>query len=271
ARVAVNRLWQVYFGRGLVETENDFGTMGAEPSHPDLLDWLACVFRDQGWSMKRIHRLIVTSAAYRRSSRASPEQIARDPRNRWLARQNRLRLEAEQVRDVALAVSGRLDARLGGPPVFPPQPAGLGAFTQNQREWPTSQGGDRFRRALYTHLQRSTLHPAFGVFDAPDTFTTCTRRQRSNTPLQALTLLNDAAFHELAGALATRLQAPGPGLAARLHAGFRLVTGREPAPAELSALERLWQAERAAQVPESGAWLSVARVLLNLDETITRE
>lgn len=270
ARVLVNRVWQVYFGRGLVETENDFGTMGAEPSHPALLDWLACDLRDSGWSLKRLHRHIVLSAAYRRSSVAAPELASKDPRNRWLARQNRIRLEAEQVRDAALASAGLLDARLGGPPVFPPQPGGLGAFTQSKRDWPASTGGDRYRRAIYTHLQRATLHPALSVFDAPDTFTTCTRRQRSNTPLQALTLLNDTAFHELAVALGRRLRALPGSDDARLRDGFRLATGRLPAPDEQRLLARLLADERAHGGDEP-AWTAVGRVLLNLDEAITRE
>jgi hypothetical protein len=271
ARVVANRVWQVYFGRGLVETENDFGTMGTPPSHPELLDWLAVEFRGHGWSLRHLHRLIVTSAAYQASSVATPEAVARDPRNQWFGRQNRLRLEAELVRDNALAISGLLDRRLGGPPVFPPQPEGLGAFTQNRREWRASTGGDRYRRALYTHLQRSTLHPAMAVFDAPDTFTTCTRRLRSDTPLQALALLNDPAFHEIAVAFARRLAAAPGTDADRLAWGFRLAVGHAPAPAETARLLGLLAAERAAGGTPDAAWLAAARVLLNLDATITRE
>ncbi len=271
ARVLVNRVWQVYFGRGLVETENDFGTMGSEPSHPELLDWLACEFRDAGWSLKHLHRLIVTSSAYRQASVHRPDLAESDPRNQWFARQNRLRLEAEQIRDAALVTSGMLDRRMGGPPVFPPQPDGLGAFTQNKRAWVASTGGDRFRRAVYTHLQRSTLHPALSVFDAPDTFTTCTRRQRSNTPLQALTLLNDTAFHELAAAFGKRLAAlPGPDVK-RIEVGFQLATGRIAQPREIQTLARLLAAERATSPGDDTGWTAVARVLLNLDESITRE
>ncbi len=271
ARVLVNRVWQVYFGRGLVETENDFGTMGSEPSHPELLDWLACEFRDSGWSLKHLHRLIATSATYRQASLHRPDLADADPRNQWFARQNRLRFEAEQIRDAALVTSGMLDRRLGGPPVFPPQPGGLGAFTQNKRDWVASTGGNRFRRAVYTHLQRSTLHPALSVFDAPDTFTTCTRRQRSNTPLQALTLLNDTAFHELALAFGKRLAAlPGPD-AKRIELGFQLATGRPSQPPETQALARLLAAERATSPGDDTAWTAVGRVLLNLDESITRE
>jgi len=272
ARVTVNRVWQTYFGRGLVETENDFGTMGDEPSHPALLDWLAREFIDSGWSLRHIHRLIVTSQTYQQASLHRPDLAERDARNRWLARQNRLRLEAEQIRDAALVISGLLDPRVGGPPVFPPQPEGLGAFTQNKREWKPSQGTDRYRRALYTHLQRSTLHPALAVFDAPDTFTTCTRRQRSNTPLQALTLLNDQAFHEFAIAFGKRLAAdPAPDDTRRLQNGFRTATGRSPDPEEIQALRQLLETEQRHGLPSDAAWTSVARVLLNLDETITRE
>lgn len=275
ARVVVNRVWQQYFGRGLVETENDFGTQGTPPTHPELLDWLAIEFRESGWSLKHLHRLIVLSDTYGQSSVARPDLKDIDPLNQWLARQNRLRLDAEIIRDVALAASGRLDRTLGGPPVQPPQPAGLGAFTQNSREWVPSSGAQRFRRALYTRLQRSTLHPALAVFDAPDTFTTCTRRLRSNTPLQALTLLNDAQFHEL-GLHIARAMAQGPGSdRERISAGFLRCTARRPDPQESDRLLRLLHDERSAGGPErtppESGWLAVARVLLNLDETITRE
>lgn len=272
ARVLVNRVWQVYFGRGLVETENDFGTMGSEPSHPELLDWLATDLVRSKWSLKHLHRRIVTSATYRQASLHRPDLDEKDARNRWLARQNRLRFEAEQIRDAALVASGLLDPRVGGPPVFPPQPGGLGAFTQNKRDWVASTGGDRYRRAIYTHLQRSTLHPALSVFDAPDTFTACTRRQRSNTPLQALTLLNDVAFHELAVAFGKRISQLTGSDTTRLEQGFRIATGRKPAPAEAQALAHLLAAEReASSTSPADAWTTVGRVLLNLDESITRE
>ena len=271
ARVIVNRVWQVYFGRGLVETENDFGTQGTPPSHPELLDWLAVEFRESGWSLKHLHRLIVSSAAYQRSSRARPDLAESDPRNLLLARQTRLRLEAELVRDVALSASGLLDRTIGGPPVHPPQPEGLGAFTQNRREWKVGEGGGRFRRALYTDLRRSTLHPALAVFDAPDTFTACTRRLRSNTPLQSLTLLNDAQFAEMAAALGARMAAAGGPVANRVGAGFLHCTGRHPEPEETARLEALFRGELAAGAAEPAAWRAVGRVLLNLDETITRE
>ncbi|MBM3832841.1 MAG: DUF1553 domain-containing protein [Verrucomicrobia bacterium] len=289
ARVTVNRLWQQYFGKGLVETENDFGTQGTAPSHPDLLDWLATEFIAQSWSLKEMHRLIVTSATYRQSSRVRPELNTIDPNNRLLARQNRLRLDAEVVRDVGLAASGLLSRKLGGPPVFPPQPEGVLSLGQVKRDWKISTGEDRYRRGLYTFFFRATPHPAMAVFDAPDSFSTCTRRIRSNTPLQALTLLNDAAFYEFARALAARiLREGGNSDLARLEHAFRLCVARAPTAKESQRLAELLQAEanelrqkteETKSIKPSGdldsvqfaAWTSVARVMLNLDETITRE
>ena len=277
ARVMVNRIWQQYFGHGLVETENDFGTQGAPPSHPELLDYLATEFIAQKWSMKALHRLIVTSATYRQSSRERPDLHVVDPVNKLLARQSRLRLDAEIVRDVSLAASGRLDAKLGGPPVFPPQPDGVMNLGQSRRDWTPSTGGDRFRRGLYTHYWRATPHPAVAVFDAADGFSACTRRLRSNTPLQALTLLNDQQFFELARALAERvLRDGGADDSARLDHAFRLCVARPPSLKEKARLLALLTQLRtpSANDPaasEQEAWTTVARVLLNLDETITRE
>jgi mono/diheme cytochrome c family protein len=270
ARVAVNRFWQQFFGLGIVETENDFGTQGMLPSHPELLDWLATEFRDRGWSMKHIHRLIVTSATYRQSSRHRPELAAIDARNRLLARQNRLRLDAEVVRDVALSVSGLLNPVIGGPSVYPPQPSGVYAFTQVPRTWQASTGPNRYRRGLYTFFWRSAPHPDLTVFDAPDALATCTRRNRSNTPLQALTLLNDQGFFEFAQALAGRILHKGLNNDhERIAYAFRLCLGRQPNERERQTLQRLLQ--RQHQVKALEAWTSVARVLLNLDEFITRE
>jgi hypothetical protein len=278
ARVIVNRIWQQYFGGGLVETENDFGTQGIPPSHPELLDWLAVEFTAHGWSQKALHRLIVTSATYRQSSRHRADLDIVDPLNRLLARQSRLRLDAELVRDVALGASGLLVPRLGGPPVHPPQPDGVMNLGQVKRTWTASTGPDRYRRGLYTHFWRATPHPALAVFDAADGFSACTRRLRSNTPLQALTLLNDAQFFEFAGALAERVRKEAPaGTAARIEHAFRLCTARAPGPAERARLQELYERQLgAATAPddagrEQEAWLTVARVLLNLDETITRE
>jgi mono/diheme cytochrome c family protein len=268
ARVTINRLWQHYFGLGLVETENDFGTQGTPPSHPELLDWLATEFVRQGWSLKAMHRLIVTSATYRQSSRARPDLTAVDARNRLLARQVRLRLEAEFVRDVALAASGLLNERVGGPSSFPPQPEGIYRFTQIDKHWRASAGPDRYRRGVYTYFWRSAPHPSLTVFDAPDASGACTRRNRSNTPLQALTLLNDQGQYEFAQALAARvLREGGPDDAGRLRYAFRLCLARQPNEREQQRLGELLAREPAG----SGAWVTVARVLLNLDEFITRE
>jgi len=252
ARVLVNRLWQQYFGRGLVETENDFGLIGAPPSHPELLDWLAVEFMDRKWSLKAMHRLIVGAHAYRQSSVARPELREKDAHNFLLARQTRLRLDGEIVRDVALAASGLLAPKLGGPPVFPPIPEGVMGQGQVKRTWTVSPGEDRYRRGLYTFVYRATPPPGLSVFDAPDGFSSCTRRNRSNTPLQALTLMNDTSFFECATALEKILQRDG------LTTAFRRCTGRHPKPAELAVLTKL-------------APLTAARALLNLDETITRE
>jgi hypothetical protein len=269
-RVTMNRFWQQYFGTGIVETENDFGTQGTPPSHPELLDWLATEFMARGWSMKAMHQLIVTSATYRQSSRSRPELATIDARNRLLARQNRLRLDAEVVRDVALASSGLLTRTVGGPSVFPPQPKGVYAFTQIPRNWTPSTGPNRYRRGLYTYFWRSAPHPDLTVFDAPEALSTCTRRNRSNTPLQALTLLNDQGFFEFAQALAGRILSESKGDdRERIVYAFRLCLGRAPSAREHQALERLLARQREAKPLD--AWTSAARVLLNLDEFITRE
>ncbi len=252
ARVVVNRIWQRLFGTGLVETENDFGLMGTPPSHPELLDWLAVEFVRRGWSLKELHRLLVTSRTYRQASIETPAHARIDPHNRLLTRQRRLRLEAEIVRDAALVASGSFVPTIGGPPVYPPIPDGALALGQVRRTWKTSTGPDRYRRGLYTFVYRATPPPALSVFDAPEGFTTCTRRNRSNTPLQALTLLNDAAFVEMAEALGRIVAAEG------VEAAFRRCTGRRPDAEERAVLADLEPFE-------------AARVLLNLDETMTRE
>jgi mono/diheme cytochrome c family protein len=277
ARVAVNRVWQQYFGRGIVETENDFGTQGTLPTHPELLDWLATEFVARGWSMKALHRLIVTSAVYRQSSDIRPDLADIDPRNYLLARQTRLRLDAEIVRDVALAASGLFEPTIGGPPVFPPQPDGVMNLGQVKRAWNASEGENRYRRGLYTHFWRATPHPALAVFDVADGFSACTRRLRSNTPLQALTLLNDRQFFEFALALAERVQREAPGdLDAQLEFAFRTCLARSPEPDEHARLKELFHQQYATSSGDEAArrneaWTIVARVLLNLDETITRE
>ena len=252
ARVIVNRMWQQYFGRGLVETENDFGLQGTPPSHPPLLDWLARTFMEKKWSLKEMHRLIVTSHTYRQSSSDTPLLHERDPNNYLLARQQRLRLDAEVVRDVALTASGLLSPKLGGPPVYPPIPEGVMNQGQTKRVWTVSKGEDKFRRALYTFVYRGSPPPSLSVFDAPDGFAACTRRLRSNTPLQALTMMNDSGFFEFATALEQIIKKDG------LESAFRRCTTRSPKPDELALLAKLTP-------------LNAARVLLNLDETITRD
>ncbi len=271
ARVIVNRVWQQYFGRGLVETENDFGTMGRLPSHPELLDWLAVDFMEHHWSLKHLHQLIVTSATYQQSSVVRQSAAAVDPNNYLLWRQNRLRLDAEVVRDVCLATSGLLSRKMGGAPVYPPIPEGVLSLGQVKRTWPLSKGSDRYRRGLYTFIFRATPPPSLSVFDAPDGFSTCTRRIRSNTPLQALTLLNDSAYVEFAHALAARLLKEAKTDDARIAHAYQLCLSRPPLDRERQALTRLLTAERQSNATESQAWQAVARVMLNLDETITRE
>jgi len=266
-RVTVNRTWMRYFGRGLVETEEDFGAQGSAPSHPELLDWLGREFIRSGWSMKKLHRLIVTSATYRQSSHARPDAAAKDPRNLLLARQERLRVDAEIIRDAALCASGLLDRRIGGPSVRPPQPEGVYAFTQTKKTWTADTGPDRYRRALYTQFYRSAPYPLLSTFDSPDFQQVCTRRVRSNTPLQSLTLANDPAFLEIAQGFAARLvrEVPGGDIQARLRRAFQLALSRDPQPAELSAL-----AAYARRQPGDGLAAAV-RVLFNTDNFITRE
>jgi uncharacterized protein DUF1553/uncharacterized protein DUF1549/cytochrome c len=296
-RVTINRIWMRYFGRGIVETEEDFGTQGSPPTHPELLDWLASEFMRRGWSMKAMHRLIVTSATYRQSSDVRKDLNETDPRNLLLARQERLRLEAEIVRDAALGASGLLDARIGGPGVRPPQPDGVYAFTQVKKNWRAAEGGDRFRRALYTVFYRSAPYPLFTTFDAPDFQTVCTRRPRSNTPLQSLTLANDPAFLEIAQGLAARIVRDAPGnfttaLDARLRHAFVLCYSRPPGAGELDALRGYVERQlgsfegepagaatfaskelTAAGLTEAqaAALVAAARVLFNTDNFITRE
>ena len=309
ARVAVNREWQKFFGRGLVETENDFGMQGAAPTHPELLDWLAVEFQNptpnplpeaqrgldaspaarlsglappsrlgkgagglgsSAWSVKRLHKLIVTSATYRQSSAARADLAAKDPRNLLLGRQTRLRLEAESVRDVALCASGLFNPKLGGPGVYPPQPKEVFAFTQTQRAWVESTGPDRYRRGMYTFIWRQSQHPLLTTFDGTDAQTPCTRRNRSNTPLQALHLANDPVFVELAAALGKRIETAGPpDDAGKVAFAFRVCFARDPSSAERERVLAYLEAQRKAN--SKTAWNAVARVLMNLDEFITRE
>ncbi|MGH7194213.1 MAG: DUF1553 domain-containing protein, partial [Candidatus Saccharimonadales bacterium] len=292
-RVTVNRIWQHHFGRGIVETENDFGTQANPPSHPELLDWLAGQFIEGGWSLKTLHRLIVTSATYRQSSAWRKDVAERDPAGALLARMPRLRLDAETIRDAALTASGLLCRELGGPGVYPPQPAGIYRFTQQVKYWKENADADRFRRGLYIYFWRSSPYPFLMTFDAPDANTTCTRRVRSNTPLQALTLANDRVFLEAAQALACRVLAESPSAtdAERIGYLYQLCFARAPAHGEAARLAELLAAARHSfaaatsdaetvsggfrptNVPpaEAAAWTSLARVALNLDEFVTRE
>ena len=239
ARVFVNRVWQAYFGTGLVSTSEDLGTQSEPPSHPELLDWLACEFMDRGWSLKALHRLIVGSATYRQSSRVTPELYARDPYNRLLARGPRFRVEAEIVRDIALAASGLLNPKLGGPSIFAPAPGFLFLPPASYAPFPWKEetGPDRYRRALYTFRRRSTPYPMLATFDAPNGDSACVRRLRSNTPLQALTTLNETVFVECAGPWRGRSwsAAAGP-TPERVAYAFRRVLGRTPTAEERTVL-----------------------------------
>lgn len=292
ARVTVNRYWQRFFGLGIVETENDFGTQGSKPSHPRLLDWLASEFRDNRWSIKLLHRLIVTSATYQQTSVVSAELIARDPRNRLLARQSRIRLEAEAIRDSSIQSAGVLSTKIGGRGVYPPQPAGIYVQTQQKKAWPESQGNDRFRRGMYIFFWRSSPYPLMPTFDAPEANVTCTRRSRSNTPLQALTLANDRSFFEFAQLLAEKiLQSNTTSDAGRIQLAMQRTLARDPTPFEQARLQtfidaqKTWYAKNPQhaqqvaptyippdwKVSDAAAWTALSRVLLNLDEFITRE
>jgi len=310
ARVIVNRVWQQYFGQGLVVSPEDFGMRCETPSHPELLDWLAVEFRDgatgrQGdraedrdsqWGLKRIHKLIVMSATYRQSSDIGPESLRADPTNRLLGRAPRLRVEAEVVRDIALRASGLLSLKIGGPSVYPPIPDGAMAVSFRSRSvWETSKGEDKYRRGMYTFWKRSVPYPSMSVFDAPNADMSCARRTRSNSPLQALTTMNDAAFMEAAQSLALRVwKEGGADERAKMIYGFRLCTGRRPDEYELNRLLALLRKQQERFAGDTAAavyvsspdlnnlpsgvdlhklaqWTIVARVLLNLDETITRQ
>ena len=237
ARVAVNRHWAQFFGRGLVETQEDFGSQGQPPSHPELLDWLACEFRDGGWSMKTLCRLIVTSATYRQSSRVSPEQYQKDRSNRLLGRGPRFRLEAEMIRDSALSVAGLLSPKMHGPSVMPHQPEGIWRSTYNTDKWIPSPGDDRYRRGLYTFIKRTSPYPALMTFDAPSREVCTVRRITTNTPLQALVTLNDPAYVEAAQALARRMvREGGSSPHDRIGHGLRLALVRSPESREIDAL-----------------------------------
>lgn len=263
ARVAVNHLWQHLFGRGLVTTPEDFGLRGEAPTHPQLLDWLATEFVARHWSRKEMIRLIVNSAAYRQSSAARPELALRDSGNRFLARQNRFRLESEIIRDSALAVAGLLNGEIGGPSFHPFLPSDLKALgTAGAFHWVDSTGPERYRRGLYIFAQRTVPYPISITFDQASPVESCPRRETSDTPLQALSLLNHGIFFECAQALGRRMDDDSGSVADRISAAFRLALARSPSRPELDRLRKLW---------DQGYSTTVAQVLLNLDEFLNRE
>jgi hypothetical protein len=291
-RVTMNRQWQVFFGRGLVPTTDDFGYQGSPPTHPDLLDWLAIEFLNQHWSMKAMHRLIVTSATYRQSSQVTADGLAKDPDNRLLSRAPRVRLEAELIRDSELKAAGLLTETIGGPSVFPPQPPSVTTEgTYGGLAWNDSTGLDRYRRGLYTFTKRTAPFAMLSTFDAPSGEACVARREVTNTPLQALTLLNDAMFVEIARGLANNVARGNQSTKAIATEMFRRCLTRPPDQDELNALVDFQKQERVrferdpkeadALLREGGrsgsdraelaAWTAVARGLLNLDETITKE
>jgi hypothetical protein len=300
ARVMVNRVWQAYFGNGFVDTPEDFGVRAPAPSHPELLDWLAIDFMEHGWSLKRLHREIVMSATYRQSSKVTPELYEKDQYNRLLARASRYRVEGEVVHDIALAAAGLLNEKVGGKSVMPPAPAFLFQPPASYAPfpWKDEEGPEKYRRALYTFRRRSTPYPALQNFDAPNGDFSCVRRVRSNTPLQALTTLNETLFVEAAQSLALKTMAEAASSdSARAQYIFRRCLARDPSPAELDELLALLKKEkerfaegwldpkevaftdpsRKTELPKGAtptqlaAWTVVSRVVLNLDETITKE
>ena len=296
ARVAVNRLWSRLFGRGIVETEEDFGTQGDRPTHPELLDWLATEYLRTGWDTKAMLRLMATSATYRQSSRVLPVHLKNDPRNVYLSRAPRQRLEAEMVRDQALALSGLLGRKLGGKSVFPPQPEGLwqAAFNGTDRTWATSGGVDRYRRGLYTFWRRTTPYPSLSAFDAPSREICTLRRTSTNTPLQAFVTLNDPVYVEAAQALARRIVREGGATNdERVRYALALCLARPGEANEIAEITSLFEAERTyyagdgdaalalstnplgplpegMSAAEAAAWTVVANVLLNLDGVLTK-
>jgi hypothetical protein len=283
-------MWQELFGRGLVETSENFGTRGDKPSHPELLDWLATEFMENHWDVKKMHKLIVESATYRQSSKTRKELAERDLNNKLLARQSRIRLPAELVRDSALSVSGILNPAIGGKSFFPPQPASVGELAY-RNHWRETKGPERYRRGLYIFRKRTMQYPQLAAFDIPDSLTACTRRERSTTPLQALNLLNDPVFLEAAQGLATRVirEMPGPAND-RVDYAFRLSLARDPSKREKDRLLRYYKQQKGLMLrdpetveklypahgvdgvdrTEAAAWVCVSTVLLNLDEFINR-
>lgn len=296
-RVTVNHVWKQLFGEGIVRTVNDFGVRGERPTHPDLLDWLADEFRGNlGWSRKELIRTIVTSATYRQTSSVRPELVEVDPQNLLLARQNRTRVEAEIIRDLSLSVSGLLSSKIGGPSVFPPLPPGVAELSYaGNFKWATSKGEDRYRRGMYTFFKRTSPHPNLTLFDCPDSNLTCVSRNSSNTPLQALTLLNNEIFVEAAREFGHRIRKNNGSDRVRLARAFRLCVSRQPTVLELDQFQEMLNASRKwyeankdaalalqaagakseasendAEDVEAAAWVATCRIMLNMDEFITR-
>jgi hypothetical protein len=292
ARVVANRHWEQLFGTGIVLTSEDFGSQGMLPTHPELLDWLAVELMEKNWSLKQLAKTMVTSAAYRQSSRTTPEKLARDPDNRLVSRGPRDRLSAEQIRDQALAASGLLSRKLGGPSVMPPQPEGVWQVVYSDDRWVTSKEEDRYRRGLYTFWRRTSPYPSAMALDATSRETCTIRRISTNTPIAAFALLNDPVYIEAAQALARRIMEQGSiDAGARVTYAFRRVLARQPAADEVQRLVALYNSERqhyerdpeaAAKIATSelgapdgspnmaelAAWTVVSNVLLNLDETL---
>lgn len=270
ARVAVNRQWQAFFGRGLVASLEDLGYQSDPPTHPELLDWLATELVRQGWSMKKLHRLIVTSATYKQGSKIMPEHLQKDPKNLYLARGSRFRLDAEVIRDSSLRAAGLLSPKMGGPGVYPPQPASITTEgTYGKVDWKTSEGEDRYRRSLYTFIKRTAPFAMASTFDAPTGEACLAKRDVSNSPLQALTLLNDAMFLEAAEALAKRTIAAAQSDDTRLQTLFRHCVTRPATSDELVLLGSFLKKQRALNLDDMQLWTAVARAVMNLDETIT--
>jgi hypothetical protein len=284
ARVMVNRIWAQLFGTGIVETVEDFGTSGTPPSHPELLDHLALRFQNErAWSVKRLLREIVLSSTYRQSSRTTASGLAVDPQNRLLSRGPRLRLSAEMIRDQALMLSGRFAPKMFGPPVMPPQPEGVWRSVYSNAKWETATGEDRYRRAIYTYLKRTSGYPSMITFDMPSREVCTMRRISTNTPLQALVTLNDEAYVECAVGFADRMVAEGGGTPTeRIAWAYRAATGYAPSPSTLEDLSRLYrkaldrfmekpdESKHLGQTPERAALAVVASTILNLDEVQTK-
>jgi hypothetical protein len=300
ARVAVNRFWQMYFGTGIVKTQEDFGVQGEPPVHPELLDWLATEFVRSGWDIKAMQRLIVTSATYRQSSAVTPALLEKDPENRLLARGPRTRLPAEMIRDTALAASGLLNDAIGGPSVLPYQPHGLWeemAFGEgfSAQSYVQSHGPDLYRRGMYTFWKRTVPPASLATFDAPDREKCTARRALTNTPLQALVMMNDPTYVEASRVLAQRtIVEGGKDEKGRVDYAFRLATARKPSRKEVGVLRQLLKGrydefrrdrnaalkllsvgeaprDKRLDIAELAAWTTVASAILNLDETITKQ